>query len=96
MVDNMNPTNQFHPYTPETSMPAAERLSLRRSAVSNLLEKVGVDPNRLPDGLKNFNVSPWLNMLDKARGYARRHPAKVLGGLAIAAIGAGLMRRPTA
>lgn len=25
MVDNMNPTNQFHPYVRETSVPVAER-----------------------------------------------------------------------
>jgi hypothetical protein len=93
MVDNMNPTSQFHPYTPETSTPAVERLSLRTGVVSNLLEMVGVDPNRLPDGLKNLSVSRWLN---KARGYARRHPARVLGGLAVVAIGAGLMRRRVA
>jgi hypothetical protein len=25
MVDNMNPTNQFHPYVRETSVPVSER-----------------------------------------------------------------------
>lgn len=28
MVDNMNPTNQFHPYVRETSVPVAERPQL--------------------------------------------------------------------
>lgn len=28
MVDDTNPTNQFHPYVRETSVPVAERLQL--------------------------------------------------------------------
>lgn len=27
MVDNMNPTNQFHPYQPVTDIPNAERVT---------------------------------------------------------------------
>jgi hypothetical protein len=34
MVDNMNPTNQFHPYVRETSVPVVERPQPR------LLDKV--------------------------------------------------------
>lgn len=60
MVDNVNPTNQFHPYLPVKETPVAER--------------------------------PPRRSLDKVRDYARSNPGVVLGGIAAAAIGLGLMR----
>jgi hypothetical protein len=89
MVDNMNPTNQFHPYQRETSVPVADRPA---TGLNGILNKVGIDPTSfrsIGDQMKNVNVN---QSLDKARTYARANPAKVLGGLAAVAIGLGMMR----
>jgi hypothetical protein len=76
MVDNMNPSNQFHPYQPETSTPAIEKTP---AGLSSILQRFG----------QNVDVK---GSVEKARGYARANPGMVLGGLAAAVIGAGLMR----
>lgn len=89
MVDNMNPTNQFHPYQRETSVPVSERPA---SGLNGILNKVGIDPTSvrsIGDQMKSLNVNQSLN---KARAYAKANPAKVLGGLAAVAIGLGMMR----
>jgi hypothetical protein len=89
MVDNMNPTNQFHPYQRETSVPVAER---PQGGLNGMLNKFGIDPtsiNSIGDQMKNVKVNDSLN---KARAYAQANPAKVLGGLAAVAIGLGMMR----
>jgi len=89
MVDNMNPTSQFHPYQRETSVPVSER---PEGGLNGILNKVGIDPTSvrsIGDQMKNMNVN---KSLDKARAYAKANPAKVLGGLAAVAIGLGLMR----
>jgi len=89
MVDNMNPTNQFHPYQRETSVPVSER---PQGGLNGILNKIGIDPTSMSsigDQMKNLNVN---QSLDKARTYARANPAKVLGGLAAVAIGLGMMR----
>ena len=69
MVDNLNPTNQFHPYQPVNDTPVAERQS---------------------SGLGSMN---WQQPMNKVRDYARSNPGKALGALALAVIGAGLVRR---
>ena len=87
MIDNVNPTNQFHPYHRETSVPVAER---PQSGLNGMLNKVGIDPTSvrsIGDQLKS------MKSIDRARAYAKANPAKVLGGLAAVAIGLGLMRR---
>jgi hypothetical protein len=89
MVDNMNPTNQFHPYQRETSVPVSER---PQGGLNGILNKVGIDPTSMRsigDQMKGLNVN---QSLDKARTYAKANPAKVLGGLAAVAIGLGMMR----
>ena len=86
MVDNMNPTTQFHPYLRETSVPVAER---PQSGLNGLMHKVGIDPTSvrsISDQMKS------LKSLDKARAYAKANPGKVLGGLAALAIAIGLLR----
>ena len=85
MVDNVNPTNQFHPYQPERSTPNAERAP---SGLGGMLEKFGL--GGVGDSMKNMNMG---DNLGKAREYARANPGKVLGGLAAAVIGAGLLRK---
>jgi hypothetical protein len=87
MVDNMNPSNQFHPYTPETSVPTAERAA--SGGFSDILKKVGISQssiNSMGSSMKNMNM-------DKVRGVAQKNPGAVLGGLAALVIGAGLLRR---
>lgn len=89
MVDNMNPTSQFHPYQRETSVPVAERPP---AGLEGVLNKVGIDPTSarsISDQMKSLNVS---SSVSKVRDYAKANPAKVLGGLAALAIGLGLMR----
>ena len=80
MVDNMNPTNQFHPYQPVDAIPVSERAE---SAWGGFLRKLGID-----------SKSVKLNdALGRARRYAKSNPGVVLGGLVALAIGAGLMWR---
>jgi uncharacterized protein with NAD-binding domain and iron-sulfur cluster len=76
MVDNVNPTNQFHPYQPPTDTPVAER---QASGLNGILSKA-----------KNLDLN---GSLGKVREYAKSNPGMVLGGLAAAAIGLGMMRR---
>ena len=57
-----------------------------------MLRKVGINSDQLGSlgsSLKNVNVNDSIN---KARDYARKNPAAVLGGLAAAVIGLGMMR----
>ena len=76
MVDNLMPTNQFHPYQPPTDTPVAER---QPTGLDGILAKA-----------KGLDVNGSLN---KVRDYAKSNPGMVLGGLAAAAIGLGMMRR---
>ena len=91
MVDNVNPTSQFHPYQPQDATPHSERPP--QSGLSGILGKLGIDQSKIDafgGNLKNVDVR---GQLDKARGMARKNPSLVLGGLAALAIGAGLLRR---
>jgi len=90
MIDNTNPTNQFHPYQRETSVPVAER---PQGGLNGILNKVGIDPTSvrsIGDQMKSLNVN---DKVGKARSWAKANPAKVLGGVAAVAIGLGMMRR---
>jgi len=89
MIDNMNPTSQFHPYQRETSVPVAER---PLTGLDGVLEKVGIDPTSVRsvrDQMKNLNVN---DSFGKVRAYAKANPGKMLGGLAALAIGIGMLR----
>ena len=86
MVDNVNPTSQFHPYQPERSTPHSERVS--RSGLGGILGKLGIDESKI--SAMSGSVG---SQLGKARGMAQSHPGMVLGGLAALVIGAGLMRK---
>ena len=85
MVDNTNPTNQFHPYQPTDVTPHAERPA---SGLSSILKKAGLDTSRFGSA-SNVNVR---NSMDKARTYAQANPGKVLGGLSALVIGLGMLR----
>ncbi len=91
MVDNVNPTSQFHPYTPTDAIPQSEREN--PSGLSSVLDKLGIDKSSLDgvtDRLKSLDVKQSLGTV---RDFARSKPAIALGGLAVAAIGAGLLRK---
>lgn len=77
MVDNVNPTSQFHPYQPPDAVPQSER------------QPVGGLRGILGNSMKNVDLNGSLN---KARTYARNNSGMVLGGLAALVIGAGLLR----
>lgn len=81
MIDNSIPTSQFHPYQkPEIDSPA------RSGSLDSVLEKFGVDR-------KTFSDLTSPESIDKARTFARNNGAILLGGLAVAVIGAGLLFR---
>jgi hypothetical protein len=91
MVDNVNPTSQFHPYQPQDATPQTGRTS--QGGLGSILGRLGIDQSKidaLGGNLKNMDVRGQLN---RARGMAQKNPSLVLGGLAALAIGAGLMRR---
>jgi hypothetical protein len=90
MVDNMNPTSQFHPYQPETSTPATERTP---SGLGGILSKLGLDQSKIDAISNKVSTTDVRGSLNKARGVARNNGGLVLGGLAALAIGAGLMRK---
>ena len=85
MVDNFNPTNQFHPYQPADAIP---QTGVRSGGLSSILNKVGIDGSKL-GSVRNMNMG---QSVDRFRGYAQQNPGKVLGGLAALAIGLGMMR----
>ena len=88
MVDNTNPTSQFHPYQKETSVPATGKSST--GALGSVLSRFGLDTSSVGNSMKNVDVRGQLN---RARGVAQNNSGLVLGGLAALAIGAGLMRK---
>lgn len=87
MVDNTNPTNQFHPYQGSDATP---QTGTSTSGLGSILSKVGIDPNRVSDAMRNVDVK---GSLGKARGMVNsKNGGMVLGGLAALAIGAGMLR----
>jgi LPXTG-motif cell wall-anchored protein len=91
MVDNVNPTSQFHPYQPQDATPQTGSSS--QGGLGGILSKLGIDQSKigaLGNNMKNVDVR---GQLGKARGMAQNNPSLVLGGLAALAIGAGLMRK---
>lgn len=87
MVDNTNPTNQFHPYQPTDFVPVKDA---PETGLQGMLGKLGLDTGKLGDTLKSASTN---DIVTKARGYARSNPAMVLGGLAAAVIGLGMLRK---
>jgi hypothetical protein len=86
MVDNVNPTSQFHPYQPQDAVPVADRT--KTSGLGSILSGLGIDSSKigsLGSSMKNMDLS-------KARNLARNNGGLVLGGLAALAIGAGMLR----
>ncbi|MGZ8830632.1 MAG: hypothetical protein ACXW2Q_09705 [Thermoanaerobaculia bacterium] len=86
MIDNTNPSSQFHPYMPVDATPQTE---VPRSGLGDILRRAGID-DRMLDSVRGIDMR---QSLEKVRSYARSNPSIVLGGLAALAIGAGLMRK---
>jgi hypothetical protein len=77
MTDRVSPTTQFHPYQAPDATPVADR---EDGAIGSMMKRAGLNPARVQSAI------------ERGRTWARRHPGRLLGGLAIAVIGAGLMR----
>jgi hypothetical protein len=91
MVDNVNPTTQFHPYQPVTDTPQAE--ARKPGALDGVLSRIGLDNNQieaLNGKMRDLHVP---EQLESARTWARNNGGLALGGLAAAVIGAGLLSR---
>lgn len=91
MVDNMNPTSQFHPYQPQDAIPQTDIVP--ESGLGGMLSKLGIDQSKigaLGGNMKNLDVRGQLN---NVRTMAQKNPNLVLGGLAALAIGVGLLRK---
>ncbi len=84
MVDNMNPTSQFHPYVPQDATPQTGK-PVSTSGLGGILNKLGIDQSKIG--------ALGSGSLGNARTMARNNGGLVLGGLAALAIGAGLMRK---
>ncbi|HYR30097.1 MAG TPA: LPXTG cell wall anchor domain-containing protein [Thermoanaerobaculia bacterium] len=90
MVDNTNPTSQFHPYQPQDKEPQTG--SSTSTGLGGLLGKFGLDSSKI--GALGSSLGSGLNGgLGKVRSTAQTNPGMVLGGLAALAIGAGLLRK---
>ena len=90
MIDQTNPTNQFHPYQAPTDTPVSQR---QPSGVSGVLKRFGVRPDdvrSMREQMAELDVNSWLS---RARQFAQANPGKVLGTLAALVIGVGLIRR---
>jgi hypothetical protein len=91
MVDNVNPTSQFHPYQPQTATPqTGSGAGSWSGSLGGILNKLGIDQSKIGAMGQNVDVR---GSLGKARAAAQANPNLVLGGLAALAIGAGLMRK---
>lgn len=77
MTDTTSPTTQFHSYQPPTATPVAERPT---NVIGRGMTRVGVDPAKM------------RSAAERGRAYAKRHPGRILGAMALAVIGAGILR----
>ncbi len=90
MVDTATPISNFHPYRTPAAVPHSEE---PEQGLPGVLEKVGVDPDRyrnLRDRVKSMNARDWLA---RAGEFARSRPAMIITGIAVAVIGARLIRK---
>jgi hypothetical protein len=85
MVDNMNPTSQFHPYVPQNATPQTGNPVSSTTGLGGILNKLGIDQSKIG--------ALGSGSLGNVRTMARNNGGLVLGGLAALAIGAGLMRK---
>jgi hypothetical protein len=91
MVDNVNPTSQFHPYQPQDATPHSDRVA--PTGLGGMLSKLGIDQSKIDAIGGNLRNADVRGQIDKVRTKAAANPGMVLGGLAALVIGAGLMRK---
>ena len=91
MVDNVNPTSQFHPYQPQDATPQSEKLPA--TGFGGILSKLGIDQSKIDALGGRLNSGSMRDGLNNVRGMAQKNPGMVLGGLAALVIGAGLLRK---
>jgi hypothetical protein len=90
MMDNINPNSNFHPYQPIDAVPHAEK---PERGVVGLVEKAGMDPDKfrnLTERVRSMNGRDWL---ERVRSFTMSRLGLAFGSIAVAAIGAVLMRR---
>ena len=90
MVDNVNPTNQFHPYQRPDKPPVAEE---PQGGLGSILGSLGIDRSKIDALGSRMKSSDLRGQAMKARTMARNNGGLVLGGLAALVIGAGLLRK---
>lgn len=93
MLDNVNPTSNFHPYQPADAVPRTDQPETGLPAIA---ERVGIDPAKFrnfSERMRSRNAQDWLQSL---RSFAMSRPGIFLGSIAVAAIAAGLIRKRTA
>jgi len=91
MVDNTNPTTQFHPYQAIDAVPQSEKSTSNLSGLNAILNKVGINPDAVSGMMKNVDVKGSVaSMRSKVN---IRNSGMILGGLAALVIGAGLLRK---
>ena len=56
MVDNLNPTSQFHPYRPEESIPQTGELG----GLGGFLSKLGIDRSKVDKARSMARSNPGL------------------------------------
>lgn len=87
MVDQQNPTSQFHSYQPPDATPHTEK----DMGNWGVLRKIGLNDSQIEtvrSGMNNVDLDGTWN---RFREYARQNPGKVLGGMAALVIGTGLL-----
>jgi hypothetical protein len=94
MVDNTNPTSQFHPYQPQDATPqTGSNTGALSGGLNSILSKVGLNSGSLSGLGNSLNGVNMRGGIDKMRASANKNPGMVLGGLAALVIGAGMMRK---
>jgi hypothetical protein len=91
MVDNVNPTSQFHPYVPQNATPQTGNPVSSTTGLGGILSKLGIDQSKIGAAIGKGSLGN--TSLSSVRTAARNNGGLVLGGLAALAIGAGLMRK---
>jgi hypothetical protein len=90
MVDNVNPTTQFHPYQPVDVEPQSANPTSSMSGLGGILNKLGLNTDKVGSMMKNTNMRSTVDsMRSKVNS---KNSGMVLGGLAALVIGAGLLR----
>jgi hypothetical protein len=87
MVDQQVPTTQFHSYQPPDATPHSDR----DMGHWGMLRKVGLKDSQIESMRTEIDHLDLQGSWNNVREYARRNPGKVLGGMAVLAIGAGLL-----